>query len=870
MIINLSSNGESNHANFINRFTDNIIIKPNSKICLTRISLLRDGRQSKITIPANTTMSFRYTPYDIITQTINVVDTEYSAEALANRLNVLFGGLKSFNYTFEARANSYADSVEIEFTSYLDNTAWENTNLQDFLFTNGDKARKMTTADARLISGGAIPSGTINANDEVRSVLWDTSGVTNGFGAKWGSNYTPPTAQVNKNAFNMYCSGGTKYGSSFVTVVNPTFSAIQEIRIGPATYDDAANDYSLICIPGNLGNNAWFFQLQLFPSGTDAISNGTLLASMYNNETETREPLLNSYNWFCGDTFEFYVDAVVPSGTEPNDKLFTFNVKNHSREGLIAYIPSVLDGTKYWNVEVPDYMSPADYWMKYGLDKDALEDNFNGNKIYGSRLGRGIRDTEIIKENIAYVTSVAIGTTTAIEYSSVVGSLRGVGNYPFYRAYSSTSPVTDTADFGAHTTIGNGLPIINVPTLITCVFQLEDKTAFTTDTIRTVISGSTVTTIKIDTAGAAYDLELTEADGTTHQINLVDSTVTRIVFNFTNNYYFALKSYGNSINPQVDILISDLTTNTDYTGTATMTGTGLDKVEFLAGNPVSNNNQNYLHGYLGEFRFFQRPADFTGDITYWNNKVDYLKNYYNNTGVLLSENAYWAVTDLQDVYTASAAKYGNYGTSDSMKTMTPAVMRVGGDTIFDANGYNFSDLFFFPMMTMPDDNRDVTINNIYAYGNAGMGIVNSDNLDNILDIEDYDTVTSRAIEEQETGSSQDTIDNPIFNTISEVETVELDDKIFNVQIKNLPHRNYNGAISNFDKTIYQIGSLVNAKTIEDKRIIEIYPPQKVYSKLENAGDIVLNQIEVMITDELNKEETDLKANTNLTVEIIDN
>ena len=151
-----------------------------------------------------------------------------------------------------------------------------------------------------------------------------------------------------------------------------------------------------------------------------------------------------------------------------------------------------------------------------------------------------------------------------------------------------------------------------------------------------------------------------------------------------------------------------------------------------------------------------------------------------------------------------------------------------------------------------------------------MGIVNSDNLDNILDIEDYDTVTSRAIEEQETGSSQDTIDNPIFNTISEVEAVELDDKIFNVQIKNLPHRNYNGAISNFDKTIYQIGSLVNAKTIEDKRIIEIYPPQKVYSKLENAGDIVLNQIEVMITDELNKEETDLKANTNLTVEIIDN
>ena len=72
MIINLSSNGETNHANFINQFTDNIVIKPNSKICLTRVSLVRDGKQTKITIPAGTTMSFRYTPYDVRTFVLNV------------------------------------------------------------------------------------------------------------------------------------------------------------------------------------------------------------------------------------------------------------------------------------------------------------------------------------------------------------------------------------------------------------------------------------------------------------------------------------------------------------------------------------------------------------------------------------------------------------------------------------------------------------------------------------------------------------------------------------------------------------------------------------------------------------------------------
>ena len=119
MIINLSSNGESNHAHFTNQFTDNIIIKPNSKICLTRVSLVRDGKQTKITIPAGTTMSFRYTPYDVRTFVLNAVDTVYTADSLTTRLNVLFGGLISYNYTFEARATDTGDTIEIEINSFL-------------------------------------------------------------------------------------------------------------------------------------------------------------------------------------------------------------------------------------------------------------------------------------------------------------------------------------------------------------------------------------------------------------------------------------------------------------------------------------------------------------------------------------------------------------------------------------------------------------------------------------------------------------------------------------------------------------------------------------------------------------------------------
>ena len=866
MIINLSSNGETNHAHFTNQFTDNIIIKPNSKICLTRVSLVRDGKQTRITIPAGTTMSFRYTSYDVKTEILNVADTIYTAETLTNRLNALFGGLKSFNYTFKARATDTGDTIEIEFTSYLDNAAWQNTTLQDFIFTDGDKERQMNIASAKLISGGTIPTGNINSDLELRSVLWSTSAATTGFGAKWGNNYTVITNQGNKNAFNMYNSGGNTFGSSFITVVNPTFTATQEIRIGPGVYDDVADNYSLIPIPGNLGNDNWYFQLEINPSGNADISNGSMYAYMYNNETETRENVSIGLSWSCGDTMEIYVDGVAGDGTEPIGELFTFNAKCHSRDGLIGWIPSGLSGTKFWNVETPSYMSPADYWMKYRDDLDALEDFWDGTKMYGSRLGRGIDETQIVKETVEYLTKVGVASVP-ITYSSVPAGLRGVGNFPFYRAYTTLSGVSNNVDIGCHTAIGTtGLPIENVPTLFTCVFQLQDKTAFTTNTIRTLFAGPSQNIIKIDTAGGGYDLEITEKDGTNSIINLVDGGATRIVFNNTSNYFLSVKSFGFSINPLVKITITDLTNNVDYTGTATLAGSGMDNILYIGGNPASLLNTDYLHGFLGDFRFYQIPANVSAATTIWDAKVTNLKTYYDNTGLNESEKAYFGANRTFDIYTDSEKKYGNYGSADHTNTMTPAVMRVGGDTIYDTAGYNFSDIFFFPMQTMPDANRNTSLG-VDAYNYAGVGIVSSNELNDILDIKDYDETTQTVLQVQTSPSGQDTIDNPIFSTTSGVEQIDIDDKIFNVQIKNLPHRNYNGAISNFDKTIYQIGSLVNGKTVEDKRVIEMYPPVKVETELENAGDIVLNQLEVMITDELNKVETDLKSNTNLTIEI---
>ena len=866
MLINLSSTNETSPSNFSNHFLDNLIIPPKSFVSLVRCSIHRDGKITKITIPAGTTMSFRYTPYDIRTFVLNATDTIYTAETLTDRLNVLFGGLKSFNYTFKARATDTGENIEIEFTSYLDNSAWQNTTLQDFIFTNGDKERQMNIASAKLISGGTIPTGNINSDLELRSVLWSTSTTTTGFGAKWGNNYTVITNQGNKNAFNMYNSGGNTFGSSYITIVNPTFTATQEIRIGPASYDDVADNYSLIPIPGNYGNDSWYFKLEINPSGNTAISNGSMYAYMYNNETEIRENVSIGKSWSCGDTIEIYVDGVAGDGTEPIGELFTFNAKCHSRDGLIGWIPSGLSGTKYWNVETPSYMSPADYWMKYRDDLNSLEDFWDGTKIYGSRLGRGIYETQIVKEIVEYKTTVGIASVP-ITYSTVRAGLRGVGNFPFYRAYTSLSGINNNVDIGCHTTIGTtGLPIENVPTLFTCVFQLQDKTAFTTNTIRTLFAGPAQNIIKIDTAGGGYDLEITEKDGTNSLINLVDGGAVRIVFNNTSNYFLSVKSFGFSINPQVNITITDLTNNVDYTGTATLTGSGMDNILHIGGNPASLLNTDYLHGFLGDFRFYQIPADISAATTIWDAKVTNLKTYYDNTGLDESEKAYFGANRTFDIYTDSNKKYGNYGSANHINTMTPAVMRVGGDTLYDPAGYNFSDIFFFPMQTMPDANRDTSLS-VDAYNYAGVGIVSSNELNDVLDIKDYDETTQTVLQVQTSPSGQDTIDNPIFSTTSGVEQIDIDDKIFNVEIKNLPHRTYNGVTGNLDKTIYQMGSLLEGKTIEGDRIIEHYPREKIRVPLHNGGELILNQLDVQISDEFGKQETDLKQTTNLTLEI---
>tara|TARA_R110001632_G_scaffold1675_3_gene7311 strand:+ start:1802 stop:4411 length:2610 start_codon:yes stop_codon:yes gene_type:complete len=869
MIINLSSNGETNHANFTNRFSDNIIIKPNSTVCLTRISLVREATQTKIIIPAGLTMSFRFTPYDISTQIINVVETTYTPELLKNRLNAMFGGFLAYNYEFLARVEIVNDDVEIEFTSYINYNKWQATKIRTFLFGD-ENTRNVNRKSILLTNGTTLPEGTIDADDELRGVLFTGGAGAKGFCPYWGNGNLKIDNQVNGGAYNLLCYGPVNYGGSNICIVNPTLTTKQVIRLGSCYFDNALDQYNLAPVPGNVHANTYSYEVSFGPSGNANNRNGKAVVSLRDNGTNTLGEVGTVYNWFCGDTVLFNPQSVVaPTGTEEPGQLFTINTKIHGRKGLIGYLPSQLSGTKYWNVEEPVYTTPYDYWERYGNDPINLAAYFDGETIYGSRLGRGIKSTQIQQVQVQYKLYASVGTTTVMTYNAQPVGTRSVGNFPFYRTWNAGG-ATDDGNLCCYNIIEpNGLPSGVCPTFISFIFQLEDKTGYTAQTERTLFAGATNSGMRIDLgAVSGWDVEFFEIDSTAHNSVLQDAGAAPIAWNYTSNYLFQMKTYGSGVDNSWNISVTDLVSGVAYLANGTMTGGGLEPIVTLAGDPSNVNNEYFLHGYLGEFRFYQKPATNDGDILYWDELALNLKNFYNGTGGDNTIVDGYGGTIYSELYTAGENKYGNWGTLDPQITMCPTITRPGDGAAFDANWYNMTDLWCFPCPTMPFASRDILSTNVYGYANRGQGIVNSNPLNDILDIKDYNETEQRILDFQSTVNPPNSADDPIFSTTSETESVEIEDKIFNIQIKNLPHRNFNGAISNYDKTIYQIGSMVSSAVVGDKKIIEIYPPVKVVTQLENAGDLVLNQIEVMITDELNKVETDLKINTNLTIEIL--
>jgi len=88
-----------------------------------------------------------------------------------------------------------------------------------------------------------------------------------------------------------------------------------------------------------------------------------------------------------------------------------------------------------------------------------------------------------------------------------------------------------------------------------------------------------------------------------------------------------------------------------------------------------------------------------------------------------------------------------------------------------------------------------------------------------------------------------------------------------IHIENLPHRTLNGTTGNFSKAIYELQSDADEKITDADKTMTKTIPERIYIPLENSGPIMLNQFNVLITDQDDKELENIKDHSSLTIDI---
>lgn len=869
MLINLSSSTETSPSKFKNYFLDNITIPPNSKVCLIRGSMCRSGSHLSFTLPAGITISFRTSPYDVITKVICATATRYTAETLTDRLNEILNGDIAYGYEIEAYFEEVGEhDFEINIVSFLNSTKWNNINLNEHIFGNITDFF-MSNKQCKMLGGADLTLPSIDQGNELRGVRFNAV-LRQGFGGGWGSNITPIANQVNKNSYNMTTETGGM-GSSFFTYVNPPVNDNFFVVIEHATFSDADDRYTTGGAAGMIGwGNPHPVKFTYNAIGGGSAISGRLSLDMKDHTNNAMDAIaVTTIN--PGDVIQYKVEGGQTVGAYDTNHLFAPLIQKRGHYGLIVWMPNrILAGGNvyYYNNHFARYESYNAYWNAYNTNA-LLEQHLNYYNIYGSRAGRGQKGTEERQIAASFRSVINPVTTKGIEIFSAPGALWD--RCPFYRAYSNVAGVTNTADLGQyHLLDTNGIPSGVMPTFYSCVFGLQNKAGHTAQTKRGFLGGVTVKeTLVFNTAGGGTpDVTIIEKDGvTTHNLNLQDGGAVRIPWAFSRMYLFQMKMFGGA-STQFSVFVTDLITGEVYTGTGNFTAGGIDELKQLAAcDETLTDNQQYLHGYFYDWRIYQHNFNSDTNLSSWDALVLDQRQYYTGVGAWSdATGGPFGKAIFEPLYNMGEFKYCNFGADNNQLTQTPFISSEGTPTVYDNAWYNFTDVFFYPCLRMPLSDRVINLNPYHIYDEAGQGVVASNDLDSFLNFDDYNRTTEIHIEAQQ-DHDQTLSTNPISDTLSEQAEVDIDDKIFNIEILNLPHRTYNGTINTFDKTIYQVGSLINGKTIENVRVIETYPPQKTWINLDNAAPIILNQLEVQISDEFGKQETDLLQETHLTIEV---
>ena len=184
---------------------------------------------------------------------------------------------------------------------------------------------------------------------------------------------------------------------------------------------------------------------------------------------------------------------------------------------------------------------------------------------------------------------------------------------------------------------------------------------------------------------------------------------------------------------------------------------------------------------------------------------------------------------------------------------------------------------FIPACQIMRDSRRVKTLPTDAYADIGQGLVETDTpvgkgIADVLDFINPDPdPAGNLIQIPRVLAPNPTAPDDWTSKITADADVSLvDNEAMCVQIENLTHRSLNGSNKSWDKTIYQIPTIAFTSEIGNQEIVEFAPPSKVWLPLDNAMEIPLNKLDVLISTVDGLKVETLSQETNISIQIEDN
>ena len=927
MYITLSSKNEASNSRFINKFGDTITLPPGSSVALASITLNQEANDNRITVPEGQYIYLRFDGQNIMRVQPNPSQAvTYSKQEFVDKMNTLIPAVKPYgsNVLFQLDGN---DDIEIlfytepaydypiDFGTYI----WgANVRPQSFYgvrdnvsgldlpqFNDVTTANGTQTISAPIQFNADISFGVpAYASYDVplgKNIYIDTPGISRAFNRAKVFDFHDDLANTIYDSFGV-CWGPQNAAPPYEDHLNRWI-----INWGISEYSRAENKY--VKIPAYINNVEGDFKENFLLKG-----DYTYALNIWNQETNDFDTFTGNY--LPGDVFQHYLQLpTLPNQTLPNDAqlycpmyrqlnygglLYSYHANlrqfqeadRQFNSGRTAHEPA--SGLLQAQADTPMYDN--DWISRMGFDSDSLAVQPCG-KAIGVHSGYG---QNTVYQNMNNVVPFFIGGQNKAVTKLIGQSEDYFNNLVFLHRRDQAGGLGNTQDLLERVSLTRG----KLTSLESAGFQIfcyvGNDTAYNNavDVNEMLLLGgkrdndSEGFLLKLHlNQSQAYDVSIASKDHTqAHQflaptggagrINIQPGDRLGIICTYTRGDT-KLKIGIWKINATYD-------TATPYfaeTTVATGTFVGLNNAQTIGALESSGYAGtlagNGFNGAVGHFRWYGFPAATTeptlpqddAGLAFYDSLGKQWVSDFSSSLVTYAPGLLTPFNSTEVKYAVTGNRYQNDAVETEFNNYCPAFMNERGlaspNRLVNALYPDLVDIYCVPNVMLPFATNYEGVHNLPAstYTGNGGGITNNNLYESFLDIENEDAANRREIAPYTWYDPGD--DNPWNEITAEgVPTTELNQAV-RVHIENLPHRTYNGTTGNLSKAIYEIQSDSDKKdVIPSTRTMAVSVPEKIRIPMNNPGNIVLNQFDVLITDQEDKELQNIKDHTSITLEII--